>query len=289
MRHLLPIIHPPSSGLRKTGKLINKITSDFDFFIPFRQHAPSLKNARREIYADLSRLACDDGVGFFNILAFRGVFFGSAFARSEHFRWFKSLEDWNQFQAENQEEALKVCPIEEEYYVKKNCYGRSQKERKLKLLPRYWAQRKSWNQIFNKSTTPTVAEVFNWLISKEQNASKFYNIGSLTALLICGDLIEAGIISMPSSHELGQLIYKVGKGAKDGMLMFGLVSEGFNEEVFCESFSSLDTYIERALGAEEKKAMGYNVVMLEHTLCKMKRLTTHTVSIDDILNEVNKT
>jgi len=37
---------------------------------------------------------------------------------------------------------------------------------------------------------------------------------------------------------------------------------------------------------EEKKAMGYNVVMLEHTLCKMKRLTTHKVSLDDIFTEI---
>ena len=49
--------------------------------------------------------------------------------------------------------------------------------------------------------------------------SKFYNIGSLMALLICGDLIEASTMQMPSSYELGRLIYKVGKGARDRMLV----------------------------------------------------------------------
>jgi hypothetical protein len=285
--HLLPIIHPPS-GPSTAGKLIDKVTSDFDFFIPFRQHAPSLKNARREIYADLSRLACDDGVGFFNILAFRGVFFGSPFAQSNRFRWFESFEDWKQFKAKGKEEALKIRPKEEEYYVKKNCYGRSQKDRSLNLLSDYWKKRRSWNETFNETTTPTLEEVFNWLISKDRklNVSKFYNIGSLTALLICGDLIEAGIMAMPSSYELGRLIYKLGKGAKDGMQLFNLVGEGANEEDFCNAFASLDAHIEGRLGVEEKNAMGYNVVMLEHTLCKMKRLTTHKVSVNDILSEI---
>lgn len=268
------------------GKIIKKVTSDLDFFIPFRQHAPSLKNARREIYANLGHLARDDGIGLFNILAFRGVFFGSPFAQSNRFRWFHSLDDWNKFRADGKGEALRVSHIEEEYYVKKNCYGRSQKDRSLKLLPAYWKQRRVWNDMFEESTTPTVEEVYNWLISKEKKVSKFYNIGSLTALLICGDLIEAGIIPMPSASVFGELIFKVGKGGKAGMEMFDLVSEGVNREDFGKAFASLDNYIERALGEEGKEAMGYNVVMLEHTLCKMKRLTTHNISVEDMLKEI---
>jgi hypothetical protein len=269
-----------------TGKVVDKVTSNLDFFLPFRQHGPSLQNARREIYADIGRLACEDGIGLFNILAFRGVFFGSPFARSERFQWFQSLDDWKEFRATEREEALKASNIEEKYYVDKGCYGRSQKDRTLELLPKYWNQRQSWNDIFDRSTTPTVKEVYNWLMSREKGRSKFHNIGSLTALLICGDLAEAGIIPMPSSYELGQVIYLVGKGAKDGMIKIGLVSNEANQEEFCNAFSSLDAYLESKLGAEEKEAMGYNVVMLEHTLCKIKRLTTSKLTLDNIFAEI---
>jgi hypothetical protein len=51
-------------------KIITKVCSNLDFYLPFRQHAPSLANARKAIYADPDRLMSDDGVGFFNILAF---------------------------------------------------------------------------------------------------------------------------------------------------------------------------------------------------------------------------
>jgi hypothetical protein len=245
-----------------------------------------LKNARREIYADLHLSDCKDGVAFFNILAFRGVFFGSPFSQSEHFQWFKSYKEWKEFKAKNKKEALNVCRVEEDYYIKKNCYGRSQKDRSLDLLEAFWTNRDSWNDIFAKSTQPTIEEVHNWLVhSREKSTSKFYNIGSLSALLICGDLIEAHIMPMPSSHELGKVIYKLKMGGKKGMKALGLVSEGDKLDVFCDAFAALDTYVETTLGAEEKEAMGYNVVMLEHTLCKIKRLTTQK-AFNNIFTEI---
>ena len=277
MRYLFPIINSTGTSLSKLsqkGGLIGKVLTNLDFYLPFRQHAPSLKNARHEIYADLNSQDCKDGVAFFNILAFRGVFFGSPFAKSDHFQWFKSYEHWKAFQKEEKQEALDVCGVEEKYYVMKNCYGQSQIKRSTELLEKYWQQRKSWNEIFGQSTPPTVDKVYNWLMSREEGASKFHNIGSLSAFLICGDLIEANLVPMPSSYEVGKFIYKLGMGGKKGMEELDLVNEGdYNGEDFCKAFASLDAYVEKTLGMEEKKAMGYNVVMLEHTLCKIKRLT----------------
>jgi len=91
---------------------------------------------------------------------------------------------------------------------------------------------------------------------------------------------------MPSFYEMARLIWKVGKGARDAMQILGLVGTGANRDDFINAFMSLDTHIEGVLGEEEKSAMGYNVVMLEHTLCKMKRLTTHGVSLKDIRTEI---
>ena len=227
----------------------------------------------------------NDGVGFFNILAFRGVFFGSPFAQSSQFRWFESIQDWESFRKAELENVLSVYPDEEAYYVKKNCYGSPQKERSVKLLSRYWDERHSWSLKFNETeqVMPTMESCYNFLMSKNDGISKFYNIGPLTALLICGDLVEAGVIPMPSSYDLGQLIYKIGRGAKDGMIVLGLVNGDVTCEDFSNAFSSLDTFIASSLDSEVKKACGYSVVMLEHTLCKIKRLTTAKQSIDNFL------
>ena len=124
LRLLLPILSP--TFIPPQGRcVLTKVFNNLDFYLPFRQHAPSLSNARLHIYADLDRLKSDDGVGFFNILAFRGVFFGSPFAQSDRYRWFHSLEDWRLFRATGKEEEEKYD--NEEYYVKKNCYGHQEK------------------------------------------------------------------------------------------------------------------------------------------------------------------
>jgi hypothetical protein len=287
LRHLLPIISSSHSS-STSGLVIKKIKSELDFFLPFRQHAPSLANARREIYSDVDRLASPTGVGLFNILAFRGVFFGSPFAKSDHFRWFNHYEDWERFMIDEKEEATKDGRIEEDYYVKLNCYGRSQKDRSTKLMERYWKQRSLWNDVFNQSTKPIVKQVYSWLTATDKGASRFFNIGSLSALLICGDLIEAGLVQTPSSREYSELIFKVGKGAKEGMMMIGLVKDNPNLEELCEAFESLDLALQHELTEEEKKAMGYNVVMLEHTLCKIKRLKSRGISYQFLQSEISK-
>ena len=266
---------------------MDKVTSDLDYFLPFRRHTPSLANARCKIYAEVDRLTSSTGVGLFNVLAFRGVFFGSPFAKSDRFRWFDRFEDWQRFTVDEKEEAMKDDRIEEEYYVRRNCYGRSQKERNTKLLKGYWERRELWNKIFNQSTKPTVDEVYLWLTASDLGVTRFRNIGALSALLICGDLIEAGVVAMPSARKFGELIYKVGKGAKEGMVKFELVKNNAEKEEICEAFISLDLALQRELTEVEKETMGYNIIMLEHTLCKIKRLTSRGVSISTILSDIS--
>ena len=274
----MPLLSPSFVPSEK-NIVLTKVASDFDFYLPFRRHVPSLANAQRVIYADVDRLTSDDGVGLFNILAFRGVFFGSPFACSNHFRWFNSLADWKNFYNGQQEEAKKYDG--EEYYVNKNCYGQAQIGRQLSLLDLYWDQRLLWNNKFNKFPKPTAGEVFAWLISRHPSVNKstnknkhsatlFHNIGCLTALLICGDLVEACVIPFPTAKEWAELIAKAKKGARAGMEMCGLIVKESGKEEVCEAFALLDRALQHELRDEEKAAMGYNIIMLEHTLCKIK-------------------
>ena len=220
---------------------MKKVLSNLDFFLPFCQHGPSLANARGQIYANIDQFPGEDGAGLFNVLAFRGVFFGSPFAQSDRYRWFNTLSDWEKFRAEG----LHIAKMhgkdgeEEKYYVKRSCYGQSQVDRSTKLLEIYWGKRHLWSTTFNKPTKPSITEVHKWL------QSSFRNIGSLSALLICGDLVEADVLA----------------------------------------FTSLDLALQQELKEEEKKVMNYNVVMLEYALCKIKRLTTRGIPMDNVLKK----
>jgi len=276
-----------------SGKIVNRVFSNLDFFFPFRQHAPSLANARREIYADVNRFPGENGAGFFNVLAFRGVFFGSPFAQSDRYQWFNTFNDWEKFRMEGIEIAKSHDNNgnEETYYVKRNCYGQTQTERSTELLSRYWNQRLLWSAEFNKPTKPSITEVHKWLkkrvtVNSENAVTLFRNIGDLTALLICGDLIEADVLQMPTAHEWGGLIHSLRMGAKSAMEMLGLTSKQANKLEVSKAFTSLDLALQQELEEEEKAAMNYNVVMLEHALCKIKRLTSRGITMDEILQEI---
>jgi hypothetical protein len=290
LRHLLPILSP-SFVAQQQDKVLTKVMSNLDTFLPFRQHAPSLANARREIYLDVDRLERDDGVWFFNILAFRGVFFGSPFSRSDRYRWFDSLADWESFRNTENEEEKKYKG--EQYYVCKNCYGQSQTGRELSLLSLYWNQRTLWNEKFQKPNKPTVLKVHRWLTSRVNNQTSqtsstlFSNIGTLSALLICSDLVEVGTIAMPSAKEWANLVHKLGMGSKSGMEMCKFIEKDSSRDDFSSAFASLDQALQMELREEEKEAMGYNIIMLEHALCKIQRISKR-VSENVFISEVLK-
>ena len=269
-----------------SGRIINKVLSDLDFFSPFRQYAPSLANARQKIYANVDQFPGENGAGFFNVLAFRGVFFGSPFSQSDRYQWFNTFNDWEIFCREGKEIAKSHGGDEERYYVKKNCYGQSQMDRSTKLLSKYWNQRMLWSDEFNKSTKPSITEVHKWLTKSVTvngaNTTLFNNIGGLSALLICGDLIEVGILQLPTPQEWGGLIHSLKMGARSAMQILGLTSEKASKVEVSTAFASLDFALQQELEDEEKAAMNYNVVMLEHTLCKIKRLTSRGIPLEEI-------
>ena len=274
LRHLLPILSP-SYIPPQNDKVISKVMSNLDYYLPFRQHAPSLQNARREIYTDVNRLTNQDGIGFFNILAFRGVFFGSPFAKSKHFRWFDSLEDWEHFRDNGK--GIANRHMGEGFYVTKNCYGQSQSGRELSLLLSYWKLRELWKDMFDETKeSPTVTKVFRWLTSTSKDKKTLFpNIGKLSAMLICADLVEAGILPMPPAKEWADSVAKMAMGSKAGMENCKLVKKKSTREEFCLAFESLDEALRMELTMEEKETMGYNVVMLEHALCKINRIGVH--------------
>jgi len=163
---------------------------------------------------------------------------------------------------------------EEEYYVKKNCYGQNQNDRSIKLLPKYWEQHLLWGQHFNMPLKPSITEVYKWLMSSDKvgrsTTTLFHNIGALTALLICGDLIEAKILRMPTTHEWGELIHSLDMGAKSAMFRLGMTTEKASKTEVANAFTLLNLTLRQELKEEEKVAMDYNAVMLEHALCKIK-------------------
>ncbi|EDR00300.1 uncharacterized protein LACBIDRAFT_334225 [Laccaria bicolor S238N-H82] len=233
------------------------------------EHAPTRIRSRNMVYDDPEWLRTS--IGFWNILCFCGVFYGSPFARDDG-RHFESLDDWNAFK-ENKAES---------HFVVKSAYGSLQGDR----VPEYWEKRHLWEPLINKKDL-SLTEVYQFLPQSSVDGGRseknertkgsnkatpkkvFVNIGSLTAILIIGDLVYAGILPMPSPLEWGEFIGKVSKGALDAITMLGLIDE---DTTVPQAFVELDKFVNRVLTAEEKAAMTYDVLTGEHGLLLLQML-----------------
>ena len=70
------------------------------------------------------------------------------------------------------------------------------------------------------------------------------------------------------------------------MEMLGLIRKKASKEEVSKAFASLDLALRQELTEEEKAAMNYNVIMLEHALCKIKRLMAWGIIMKKILQEI---
>jgi hypothetical protein len=303
---LLPFIETPDMEY-PSGSKMARVAAQLDYYLPFRQCAPTMKRAMEVLYSDHNRLLTSQG--FANILAFRGIFYGSDFAQSDDFRYFNNKEEWDDFYnekegvlgTEEKEDAVKrreekkqqkapkrtksAKQLEEEencrrgttedYFRDMGIYGTSNVRRSTSLFDKYWEVSTSefwkgsktvpWEAFIQ--TNPSPRELYDWLMV----GGRFPNIGGLTALLIVGDLIEAGVIRMSSPDEWGLLVVAVNKGAKKGLEDLGLINTNSPNPTIVQEFKALNDFLLEKLTQEQKEIMHYNVVMLEHGLCKHPR------------------
>lgn len=234
---------------------LKKIAGRADFYLPFRSLAPTILKARQTILSDSNRLSTREGL--FNLVAFRGVFYGSQFA-CEELRWFNSYEEWLEFKTHSNKE--------ETYFVTKTAYGRAQKYRHTDNLKMYWDHAIKWEQFCRDNPNLDVLALHDFFVIN------FHNIGDLSALLIVGDLLESGFLPMVDAHTMGKLVAKVGKGAKNGLISLGFIDQFSDENTIADAFVELNRHAMEAFDQEKQTTMVYNVITLEHGLCKYKRL-----------------
>lgn len=238
-----------------TDPMLKKIAGRTDFYLPFRSLAPTILKARQTILSDPNCLSTREGL--FNLIAFRGVFYGSQFARDD-LRWFNSYEEWQEFKTNSIKD--------EKYFVNKMAYGQVQKHRQTDNLKKYWENAEKWVKFLDDNPDSDVLALHEFFVVN------FFNIGDLSAMLIIGDLLESGFLPSVDAQVMGKLVAKVGRGAKDGLECLGLIDRYSDEKTIVDAFVELDEHVKDAINQEQKNTMVYSILTLEHGLCKYKRL-----------------
>ena len=76
LRHLIPLVKNGfTSYLNSNDAILKRVATSPDRLLPFRQMAPTVIKAYTVIYSNKERLRTR--AGLFNVLMFRGVFYGS--------------------------------------------------------------------------------------------------------------------------------------------------------------------------------------------------------------------
>lgn len=306
LRQILPVLHSNpedensvSVQLTDSGNpLQKKVCSNPDFYLPFRERAPTRQKAIKADYSSAESLRTKEG--FWNLLCHRGVFFGSKFAEERESTYFKDLDAWKEFyKSSNKSDA---------YFCNMNAYGTSISQRTLYLMEEYWQAADHWvaylakpenkvdfDSIYiflmateknkninhplppghsnrrNKNSSPPKYDAENRELDERTKVQRFHGIGSLIAMLIAGDLAAAGVYNMPTPEEMGKHICNLDKGAQNGLLKLGLISDKSKSDVEA-AVVEVCKYLDEHLSEAEKKVMGYSPIMVEHALCKYSRL-----------------
>jgi hypothetical protein len=271
------LVHGPATYEQSNVRTLRMVAKRPDFRLPFRQKAPTMEKALYTIYSEHDRLRSPEG--FWNVLTFRGVTYGSPYAEKQ-LQWFDTYDEWADYYARSNNT---VKGNKQRYFVDVCAYGFNNKHRKIENIKTYWEERHRWTAFIEGN--PDVKQTYRFLtqIHKEGvNLHKkvFPNIGPLTALLVCGDLIELEILDMPPIEDWAKLISDVQKGATTGLQSLALLGNTFTSEEVVDAFTKLNAFLMQNLSEEDMELMGYDMVMLEHGLCKFTRILTKAQKVN---------
>jgi hypothetical protein len=140
LQHLKPLIENGTDMyFHSNDRLRSRVANRPDFLFPFRQKAPMIIKALETIYSTPDRLRTP--VGFWNLLIYRGVFYGSPYATND-LQWFDSLEEWEAYfkDSTKTKEGDKEGYYVNIYYVNICAYGFNNVKWKRENIALYWAK-----------------------------------------------------------------------------------------------------------------------------------------------------
>ncbi|KAL6301048.1 hypothetical protein BKA93DRAFT_739411 [Sparassis latifolia] len=239
------------------------ILKDLDKFFPFCEHAPS-KLSVSGLNGPLHPNNINKPGGFASVLCWHGVTFGcKAVVEKEVF-----FPDLEAFQA-----MCRSCPSDDpKFLCKKTAYGSAIGGCGPEHAPAYFAVEKEWKKLFDD---PSMVDAngqlrFTTFYQWTQSAN-LPQMGPLIGMLLAGDLCHAGKFRMPSAEEMGTLVSAVNKGAVSGLQYCSLLPDTYSRAEVVQAFKVAYNFLDTMLAEEEKVLITFNVIMVEHLLCKIQR------------------
>lgn len=240
-------------------KTQEKISKNRDFYLPFRQLAPSKQIILDNPQGPFSPTKLQTREGFFDALIFRLITQASPILLQERHVCFGSPSGFYQI----------TSGKAQRYYCNPIATGQHNRLSNIPHIAEYWEHAVDWNNLLKRPEV-TLQSLMEWLVGNRGNRKRFFGMGNLVGWLLASDYAFAGLVSMPEVSEVGKIIFRINAGSKGGLGLLGF--DVGSPEACAESLSNLWDSIQTHFKPAEIQAMGLNSVVLEHALCKFQRL-----------------
>lgn len=275
---LYPLITTPDkiTPISNPTKLQEAVYKNADKLLPFRERAPS----REIMLGDISPFSPSlvrTRKGLFSAALWRGITYNAPFSH-ETSPVFDDLVDWNNRLISKANRPAELDILERSYFCDMSAYGHLNAGRKVELAEQYWADSESaeWTSML---AADSISFMDCYRFFTGSGTPRFLHIGPLAGYLITADYVYAGLVEKPSVEEMGEIIWKLNKGGVKGLSKLGVyvpaeAEQGVRregKEECKQAFECIYSYLSIHLSKEKQLRMGFDVIMVEHLLCKYHR------------------
>lgn len=263
----------PSSNLQRA------ISRNTDMMQPLRERAVSRSRINGRNGQQLTRSHGSTMAGLFSLFVFRNILYNSTYlhsttiGRTEQRVLFENPDDFIRH-TQTFSKAHRVKQPEAYFCNQKALSRQTIKGRKTKNAAKFWTLAASC-EVEALANAPARFEDMRKKIEKEANADKVPGFGKLSRYLTLADMCMTGLVEMPSDEEVGTCIYRLKAGGAKGLELLGYLDNAAEKHTEAEVRTAFQEYyraVSRELEPDERESMGWNPIVGEHTLCKVKRL-----------------
>ena len=286
---LYPLLDTPlPTSLTPLQKLVS---SHLDFFLPFREKAPSRKRVTSP-GGPFHSTQVDLPGAFSSWAIFRAILFDAPVLLEGHTRgYFASFASWNQLVDAYRAPETRNTDFHK-FFFNIHCYGQPQGfkvetfENGMKV---YFERESMWNDLVKQYEQEPQGKVpfmafFKWTQStaglgsapqRRDNVKKLPLIGPLTGYLLAADISYTGKVAQPTTCDIGQAINKIKLGSYKALQDFGFLSgKSPAEAEVVSAFEKVYDYLRANIDRSKRDMMVFDPIMVEHLLCKFHRITS---------------
>lgn len=274
LKELLPLLSPPLPS--PLTPLQQRVNDSLDFLLPFRQHAPEVRNALKP-HGCLHPTNIDKEGAIASLWCWRGIFYRTRFSSENPERLlFPSFEAWDALYKElcADSNISSFNQHKDRYFCNARAYGQAT-TRSTKNAKTYFDNEHLWLALFDDQEPGwkmSYKDAFLFTQQKDRTIKKILpQLGPLTGMLITADLVYAGKVAMPSAEEMGSMVHLLDKGADACLQSFRLLDRSSSEDTTVTVFKQLYDLVYQSLTDIEHTTMTYDPIMFEHALCKYQR------------------